>query len=119
MNNDLKDKVLAATYGTKLGAILRCALDVERDAQPRFVGKATVTSDGFIVCNFVDSDGEAHFGAFVGSKQDLWGNVLGLCDHLKLQKAEIGELTNVVDAWLGIEIIGVGAKRAKAEQERA
>ena len=107
MNTELKNKLLACTVGSQFGAILRCAMNVERGAEPRFNGKATVTSDGFVMCNFVDSRGDHHWGAFVGSKQDLWGNVLGISNHLKLTKPEIAELTTLVDAWLGLEIIRV------------
>jgi len=110
MNTELKEKLLKSTAGTQFGAILRCAMNVERDAIPRFSGKATVASDGYVMCNFTDSNGEHHWGAFVGSKQDLWKNVLGISTFLKLTKPEIAELTTLVDAWLGIEIIHVTSK---------
>lgn len=114
MNKDLQAKILAATVGTKFGAILRCALNVERDAVPRFVGKATATSDGFVMCDFVDADGEGHWGAFVGSRSDLVRNMKGLAGHLQLTIDEEIELQHIVAAWLGIEIIHI---KASAKQK--
>jgi len=58
MKQELKDKILAVTKNSKFGSILRCALNVERDALPRFTGKAIVTSDGFVMATFISSDGD-------------------------------------------------------------
>lgn len=110
MNDNLKQKILAATRDTKFGAIIRCAMNIERDAVPRFFGKATVTSDGFIMCSFVDSDGIAHMGAFVGSKENVLMNVRGLSRHLRMTYEEHEELANLIDAWMGIEIMHVTNK---------
>lgn len=109
MKPELQAKILAATVDTKFGAILRCALNVERDAMPRFVGKAVVTSDGYVMCYFVDRHGEGHLGAFVGAKSDLVLNVAGLSKHLRLSKEDDSALRTLVDAWLGVEIIHVKA----------
>ncbi len=84
MNKAAQNKLLAATRGSQLGAIIRCALGVERDAEPRFEGKATVTSDGFIMCNFIDRNGDGHWGAFVGSHSDYAANVHGVADHCRM-----------------------------------
>lgn len=82
----LNDKLLAATNGTQLGAILRCAMDRNEDQCPRYTGKASVTSDGYLMANFVDTRGEPHWGAFVGGISDLHRNVQGLADHLDLSE---------------------------------
>lgn len=111
MDDKLKERILEATVDTKFGAILRCALNVERDATPRFTNKATVTSDGYVMCNFVDRDGNMRWGAFVGSKEDVLQNVRGLSRHLRLDHAQHTELATVVDAWMGIEIIHVTNKK--------
>jgi hypothetical protein len=115
MDDKLKARILEATEGSKFGAILRCALNVERDAIPRFTNKATVTSDGFVMCSFVDSDNYGHRGAFVGSKEDVLANVRGLSRHLQLDHAQHQELATVVDAWMGIEIIHVTGRVKKQE----
>ena len=116
MKPETKEKILKVTIGSQFGAVLRCAMNVERDAVPRFSGKAMVTSDGFVMCNFVGSDGQMRMGAFVGSKADLWKNVLGISTFLKLDKQDIADLTTLIDAWLGLEIIAVTGKPKTAQQ---
>lgn len=111
MKPETKEKILKVTVGSQFGAVLRCAMNVERDAVPRFSGKAMVTSDKMIMCNYVDSNGQLHLGAFVGSKADLWKNVLGISTFLKLDKPDIADLTTLIDAWLGLEIIAVTGKK--------
>src|SRR4051812_31624492 len=88
MDKKAMQKLLGATVGTQLGAIIRCAFGIERSAWPRFEGKGVMTSDGFIMCNFVDSNGGGHLGAFVGSRQDFDRNVLGVAGHCELNPAE-------------------------------
>ncbi len=116
MKPELQQKILGCTRGSKLGAILRCALNVDRTDIPRFTSKAIVTSDGYLMANFVDSDGHAHLGAFVGSKSDLLLNVDGLAKHLSLSPEERSELVTLIDGWMCVEIIRVGgpAKKARA-----
>lgn len=94
-------EVLAATTGTQFGAIIRCAYDLERDARPRFTGKASVTSDGFVMCSFVDKRGEAHSGAFVGSADDLEHNIAGLIAYCKMSADEAKSFRDVMAAWIG------------------
>ena len=98
-----KDKALAATRGSQFGAILRCAFDVEREAKPRFCGKATITSDGFVMCDFVDLNGGAHWGAFVGDFTGLDRNVEGLAKHLALNSDDHNALTAAVTNWIATD----------------
>jgi hypothetical protein len=98
-----KDKALAATRGSQFGAIIRCALGRDLEAVPRFVGKASVTSDGFIMCNFIDRDGDGYHGAFVGAKSDLTRNFRGLSDHLKLNDKDRAAFRKVLTTWLGTD----------------
>jgi len=79
-----EDKALIATRGTRLGAILDCAMNVGRAKLPRFEGRATISSDGCVHCNFVDKGGYGHVSAFIGSVDDLSRNVEGLAEHLNL-----------------------------------
>ena len=102
ITSDWKNKALAATEGSQFGAILRCALHENIPGRnPHFTGKAMVTSDGFVMCDFVDKNGDLHIGAFVGAKTDLDRNVVGLSKHLKLNATEAGELSAVVAKWIG------------------
>ena len=92
---------LAATKGTKFGAILRCAINRNiPEAFPQFSGKATITSDGFVMCNFTDADGRFHIGAFVGSASDLSINIAGLADHLDLSREDHLALCAAITNWI-------------------
>ena len=97
-----KERAIAATRGTQLGAIIACALGEKVEA-PCFNGKASITSDGFIMANFTGADGRGHMGAFVGSASDLVRNTLGLADHLKLSKEERAELFSSVRNWIATD----------------
>lgn len=100
---DWKARAIAATRGTQFGAIIACAASVDRDATPRFVGKAIVTSDGFVMCDFVDRNGNCHYGAFVGASTDLTGNVTGLTSHLKLSSDDAAALRDLIRGWIGTD----------------
>lgn len=100
MTPDFKQRILDTTRGTQTGAIIACAMDKERDAIPRYVGKAIVTSDGYVMCSFVDRHGETHSGAFVGSVEDLDNNLLRLKNHMHLSNSQYNELTAIVTGWI-------------------
>lgn len=100
-----KDKALAATRGSQFGAILSAATDTEIPA-PSFSGKASITSDSFVMCNFTKANGENHMGAFVGGASDLVRNTQGLAKHLKLDDAERAELFATVRNWIGQDYSG-------------
>ena len=100
---DWQDKAIAATRGTQLGAVIECALDRGRAKLPRFEGKAIVTSDGYLQCDFVDKTGAGHHGAFIGHVSELSNNVEGLAKHLKLVPAQHNELTADIAAWIGTD----------------
>lgn len=101
MEQKSMQKILAATQGSQLGAIVRCAYGLERDAIPRFCGKGCMTSDGFIMANFVDRHGIGHMGAFVGSHEDFDRNVKGLALHCGLSPAERAMFFNTMEDWCG------------------
>ena len=94
MDKALQDLILSTTRGTKTGAILRCAIGNGgmADGQPYFTGKASVTSDGYILCDYVDIYGEGHHGAFVGSLEELDANLLRLCEHMDLSRPDREQL---------------------------
>lgn len=95
---DWQAKALAATRGTRLGAILHAALGVEKPA-PCFNGRATVTSDGFFMCDFTDGNGNQHMGAFGGAVADLERNLNGLAAHLHLIKPARAGLFATIRQW--------------------
>lgn len=97
-----KDKCVLATRGSQFGAIIECAFGVGKgETTPRFVGNASVTSDGFIMCDFIDRNGQYRRGAFVGGVDDLDRNVRGLIGHLKLLAPEAVEFEAAIKAWVG------------------
>lgn len=86
---DLPDhlkQALDATKGSRLGAMLNVALmgqDQPTDEGcPHFLGKAHVTSDGFIMWDFVTQHGDHHLGALAGDWQSFMDNIRGLVVHL-------------------------------------
>jgi hypothetical protein len=100
--NHWQDRCVAATRGneSQLGAILLAAFGRTPDAPPYFVGKASITSDGFIMCAFTARDGRHHHGAFVGGVDDLERNVRGLAAHLKLSALDRSLLFKALRSWL-------------------
>lgn len=95
-------KLHAATAGTRFGAMIDCAYGKNRDATPRFVGKATITSDGFLMWSFVDRHGEGHSGAFSGGYGDYVDNMHGLARHLDLKpRDEMADFYAAMKAAIG------------------
>jgi len=101
LSPEMNAKVLAATRNTQLGAIIRCAMDIERDAVPRLVGKAHVTSDGYVMCDYYGANVGYKHGAFVGALSDLDLNIVGLSKHLGMTPTEYNALTALVTGWIG------------------
>lgn len=101
MTPELKNKIVAASRGTMTGALVACALGLERDALPRYVGTGIITSDGWLMCNFVDRDGTFHPGAFVGAADDLAANIAHLARYMKLGEADGKELAKIMGDWIG------------------
>jgi len=100
-----QERAIAATRGnqSQLGTILLCALKRPADGVPTFHGKASITSDGFVMCDFTGRDGQYHHGAFIGSASDLEGNVRGLARHLALSDADRHELFHAVRDWIATD----------------
>lgn len=97
-----QDRLISATRDTQLGAIARCALAYGGvdDVAPCYVGKASITSDGFVMCSFTDTHGRHHMGAFVGDVRDLEHNVQGVADHLSLTPEERAAWFRAVRYWI-------------------
>ena len=102
MTPELKAKILSATRATRLGAILACAMgDDSYNEEPHFVGKASVTSDGYLMCDAVDDRGDYRHGAFVGALESFDRNLLGLAEHLDLAMSQREELFALGASWIG------------------
>jgi hypothetical protein len=99
---DWKTKAMKATAGSRFGAVLAAALGAKITA-PCFCGKASVTSDGYVMASFTSADGSYHMGAFVGSAADLVRNTLGLAKHLQLNAADRDELYATVRSWVAAD----------------
>ena len=97
-----KDKAVSATQGTQFGAIVCAALD-RKILSPCFVGKAIVTSDGYVMCDFIDRNAGYHLGAFVGSYEDLMNSVNGLAAHLKFTNLQKTSLQRVINLWIATD----------------
>ena len=98
-------RAIEATHGpkSKLGAILLAVLERQRRTRPQFVGKATITSDGFVMCSFTDKHGNHHLGAFVCEVDELVRNFSGLADHLKLDDIERLQMFAALRNWIATD----------------
>lgn len=96
---DWKAKAILATKGSQFGAIVACALGEKIDP-PHFVGRASVTSDGFVMCDYVDRHGWKRMGAFAGTYGDLINNTRGLERHLGLSGVDLSEYRSTMNAWI-------------------
>lgn len=103
MDDDWKKRALAATANSRMGAILRCALDTDIYALPRFTGKAIITSDGFVMADFVDREGDYHMGAFVGGVDTVADNARKLTAYLGLGGDDIAALYAALNGWIGLD----------------
>lgn len=98
-----KSRALAATRESQFGAIVAAALG-EKIAAPCFIGRPSITSDNYVMCNFLDRDGNGRMGAFVGSFSDVQRNTRGLADHLKLSTEDRAEYAATLTKWLGRKV---------------
>jgi hypothetical protein len=89
--------------GTKTGAILLAVLGKQRATVPQFRGSARITSDGYMLCNFMSRSGQIHMSAFVGSVEEVVANFRRLADHLKLTDAERTEMFTKLREWVGTD----------------
>jgi hypothetical protein len=99
-----QDRAIAATRGnqTQFGTILLNALNRNQNgAFPQFHGRASLTVDGYVLCNFTDRDGHLHHGAFMGELADVVRNTDDLAAHLHLSDEERASLRGVIERWLG------------------
>lgn len=108
---DYRAKLILATHDGEaplgqrrslLGCIVLAALGKQPKAAPYFTGKAIITSDGFVMCDFTDSKGY-HIGALVCRDEDMVRNLLGLVDHCQLSNEEKIDFLARVNNWIGAD----------------
>lgn len=108
MDNTTAQQIVDALRGSQIGAIVACALDLEREALPRFTSKAVITSDGFVQANFVDRNGVMRHSAFIGSVDELQVNLSHALTHLQkaidLRIEDSEELiAKVIPGWIATD----------------
>lgn len=103
-----KHKVLEAARGntTQLGTILGAALRYEFEQPPRFAHRGNTTSDGFVMCSFMQGNGTQHTGAFVGTVADVVRNTVGIAEHCELTPDERKALFLAMQGWIGPDVFG-------------
>jgi hypothetical protein len=99
----LADRLYDVPTGPQFHAILAALVGREPQTTAAYVGKATVTSDGYAMCAFRDGDGDCHHGAFVGSMADIERNIDGVAQHLELAGPELAELWALLDGWIATD----------------
>lgn len=95
------DRLHAARPHPMTHAILSAMIGRDPVTTARYVGRATTTSDGFVMCNFVGANGDCHMGAFVSSYDEIERNVLSVADTLGFDDDERDEVQGLLDRWVG------------------
>jgi|CXWL01.1.fsa_nt_gi hypothetical protein len=103
--NTWQYKAVEATRGnqSRLGCILLAVLGRPAKHPPQFGSSATITSDGFVMADFVGRDGRGHMGARVCGADELRDNFRGLADHLKLDDANREAMFKAVRQWIAVD----------------
>jgi hypothetical protein len=114
MTDELANKILRHTIeGGKLHCILRSAFGMASNKHfPRFGNSAIITSDGYVMADFVDAEGLGHHSAFVGAWDDIARNVQGLMDHMKLNDDDRSALAAAMMNWISRDYRMPGAHPA-------
>lgn len=102
--NSWQRKVIEATRGnqSQLGAIVICALGRKPKHPPRFLGPATITSDGYLIAQFQKRNGD-YVSGFIGSVEDFNNNLRGLADHCKLNDADRKAFFETMKQWIATD----------------
>lgn len=105
--SDWRQVIVNATKGnqSRLGALIISILKkdyvlAQKGSVPRFDGNATITSDGFVMCDFYGRQGDFHRGAFVGSIGDVVDNFRKLADHCKLNDEDRKAMFLALKNWI-------------------
>lgn len=84
-------------------AIIAAIIGTEPKTVQRYVGKAVVTSDGFVQCSFVDGDERYHNMAFIGSWETLMENMHGVMAALELTATERLTVNQMIRDWIAVD----------------
>lgn len=96
----LNERIYTQRVSPHFHAMLAAMLGREPLTSAKYVGKATVTSDGFIMCGFEDADGDYHHGAFVAGYSEVERNMVGLAKHLKVKE---DKLLALLRSWIATD----------------
>lgn len=94
-----REKVLRASRGTQTGAVIAAILGREIPA-PCYLGKAFITSDGYVMCAFKTKTGETKPGAFVSDVAGVTDGLRAVVHHCKLTSEQATSLYNAAKAWV-------------------
>ena len=112
---DFRFRLIEATQGNQslLGAVVLAAIGKTPANPPYLSGRATITSDGLLMCDFTSKDGVFHPGALVGDDEDFARNLLGLCNHCQLNNDEKIEFLARVNHWIEFDHRDPARRRKK------
>ena len=98
---DLDTRVFWGPPISQTHALVLAALDLPPRRPPvGFSGRATVTSDGHIMCNFTTAEDEHHHGAYAGHIDQLAVYLDYLTTELQLDPVQTLELQRSLDAFI-------------------
>jgi hypothetical protein len=101
LDADLDTRVFWGPRIDQLQALVLAALDLPPRHPPAgFTGRATVTSDGHIMCNFTTAGDEHHHGAYAGHIDQLAAYLDYLITELQLDPVQTLELQRSLDAFI-------------------
>jgi hypothetical protein len=95
-------KAMRATEGTRFGIMLLSALGLEPEHPPS-CGRPCVTSDGFLIGNYVSEDGESHMGALLGAVADLETNIVAFPRAVGMTLADRKEFYATWRKWIATD----------------
>lgn len=100
---DWRLRLIEATQGNRsiLGCVVIAAIGHRSENPPYLVGKATVTNDGQVLCDFVERGGTYYFNARIGDDEDFARNIAGLAVAAGLDDLERIEFLARVNNWIG------------------
>lgn len=104
LGSDLDTRVYWGPHPDIMHALTLHALDLPphpRAGGATFMGKATVTSDGHLLCDYLTADGEPHAKAHAGTIQQLANYADYLTRELQLTDAMDLTLRQALDASIG------------------
>lgn len=100
---DLRGLLYNLDCHPKTHAIIAVMLGREPRTNQSFHGKAIVTSDGFVMCDFIDSNGRYHYGALVCDHAELVENMQGVMAALELTAGDRLIVNQLIRDWVGTD----------------